>query len=455
MTKGFSYSKWDNIELSDDEDDVHPNIDKDSWFRMKHRSRVEREEREEKDKKKISAEMAKANLRIKEINKILSKASATNDGSDSDSDDDLEDLDGLRSELEAHQNANADNQAKLDNYEKNKKWNVDNMCHVVEERTIVNENVGESKFTEAGFALPKEAETEEAAKKEAVKDNGKKTEAKSSTAKKEDEGVPTEKMSGAKISSTASAKTTSAATTATTTTLATAKKPLPQPDDSTASVSVSMLTYHEFTVKYADVVEQFMALESMDKSKEFLLRNGDTLLQENASNYLLLASLEDEMNGFHDKMKLVARQSQIISNIAELAKSLKLHPGNVIHPFFQRMHNQELHEGFMAGVNEFIKKIEIRAVQKKKEMDEESAREAAEQGADAEGTVDMSEIPREERLGPGGLDPLEVFDTLPESMQAAFESREKEQLEAALKAMKPEELEYHMKRCVDSGLWTA
>ena len=51
MSKGFNYSKWDNIEISDDEDDVHPNIDKESWFRMKHRSRVEREDREEEDKK--------------------------------------------------------------------------------------------------------------------------------------------------------------------------------------------------------------------------------------------------------------------------------------------------------------------------------------------------------------------------------------------------------------------
>ena len=57
MSKPFDYSKWDNIELSDDEDDVHPNIDKDSWFRMKHRSRVEREENEEKDKKKIRGEV--------------------------------------------------------------------------------------------------------------------------------------------------------------------------------------------------------------------------------------------------------------------------------------------------------------------------------------------------------------------------------------------------------------
>mmetsp|Transcript_29105 Transcript_29105/g.70184 ORF Transcript_29105/g.70184 Transcript_29105/m.70184 type:complete len:199 (+) Transcript_29105:176-772(+) len=40
------YAKWDKIELSDDEEDVHPNIDRESWFRMKHRSRVEREEHE-------------------------------------------------------------------------------------------------------------------------------------------------------------------------------------------------------------------------------------------------------------------------------------------------------------------------------------------------------------------------------------------------------------------------
>jgi len=36
------YKKWDNLELSDDEDDVHPNIDKQSWFRWKHQARVDR-----------------------------------------------------------------------------------------------------------------------------------------------------------------------------------------------------------------------------------------------------------------------------------------------------------------------------------------------------------------------------------------------------------------------------
>ena len=58
MSKPFDYSKWDKIELSDDEEDVHPNIDRESWFRMKHRSRVEREDNEEKDKAKIREEVS-------------------------------------------------------------------------------------------------------------------------------------------------------------------------------------------------------------------------------------------------------------------------------------------------------------------------------------------------------------------------------------------------------------
>lgn len=406
--------------------------------------------------------MAKANLRIKEISKILSKAASSNcvgSGDDESDDDDLEDLDGIRAELKALQTANESNQGKLDHYEKNKKWNVDNMCHVVEERTIVNKNLGVSKFSESGFALPSEEGAAAVANGSAnVNEGGVLSKDLSAARIEKDEKKTATKFPSVGTSSSAVEK-------ASTTKEAIASKSIaskspsqliqPQPKEIMNSVSVSMLSYHEFTEKYADVVEEFMGIESLDKSKDFLLQKGDILLQENASNYLLLASLEDEMNGFHEKMKLVARQSQIISNIAELAKSLQRHPGNVIVPFFQRIEDKQLYQGFMEGVNQFVKRIEVRAVQKRKEIDEERAREAREKGADAEDAVDISEIPREQRLGPGGLDPLEVFETLPESMQEAFESREKEKLESALRSMPVEEAEYHMNRCIASGLWNA
>lgn len=38
----INYSKWDNIEISDDEDDTHPNIHTPSLFKWRHEARVKR-----------------------------------------------------------------------------------------------------------------------------------------------------------------------------------------------------------------------------------------------------------------------------------------------------------------------------------------------------------------------------------------------------------------------------
>ena len=54
-----------------------------------------------------------------------------------------------------------------------------------------------------------------------------------------------------------------------------------------------------------------------------LIQHGSILLQEHASSYLLLSCLEDEMNGEREKMKTTARNSQVMTNIAELAKVRK------------------------------------------------------------------------------------------------------------------------------------
>ena len=85
-----------------------------------------------------------------------------------------------------------------------------------------------------------------------------------------------------------------------------------------------------------------------------------------------------------------------------------------------------------------------RAVTKKAEIDRERAQEEG---------VDLESVPREERLGPGGLDPLEVIQELPVAMQEAFESRDTDKLREVLLSMPPEDAERLMKRCVDSGLW--
>jgi cell division cycle protein 37 len=436
MSKGFNYSKWDKIELSDDEDDLHPNIDKESWFRMKHRSRVEREENEAKEIKLLEGETKKANQRIKVLEHDLSKLDALViedvTGGDDEDDDDLDDREGIEAELKELREANQTRANRLDEIEKNKKWNVDNMCEVKEERTIINPSAGTTNYTDTGYAKAKDEDDIVADVAPGVVDIPTKKETASASKKPGAVAAPAPKMKDAP------------------------KKVVAGPTAPTASAvrkapkSDAMETYHEFTEKYAEIVEHFMSLSSLEASKDYLLKYGDVLLQENASNYLLLASLEDEMNGFHTKMKLTCRQSQMITNIAELAKTMQTHPGNVVVPFFGKLEQKQFYDGFMDATEAFSQKISQRAVTKKIEMDKEAAEEAA--LVKKEGT-DLEDIPKEDRLGPGGLDPLEVIETLPIEMQQAFESRDVETLKNVLLAMDPQEAQDCMKRCIDSGLW--
>ena len=70
-----------------------------------------------------------------------------------------------------------------------------------------------------------------------------------------------------------------------------------------------------------------------------------------------------------------------------------------------------------------------------------------------EATRAYEEEERQKRLGPGGLDPVEVMETLPQELQECFESKSVSKLQEVLSNMPKEEAAYHMKRCVDSGLW--
>lgn len=372
------YSKWDNIELSDDESDCHPNIDKDSWFRMKHRSRVEREENEDAEKQKLTAQNKGDEERLAEVRERLAE------------EEEEEDKEALEEEIKDLEASIAKRQKRLDEMEANKKWNVDNMCHVVEERTIVSNKSDTTKTSELPAHLVEAQKAREAAR--------------AAEAGELPVGPRTERK--------------------------------------------EIENYADFVDEYEDLLEKYIDTHSMEECKQLMHMNGDVLLQENASSYLLLSCLEEEMNGNHEKMRHVARQSQILSHITELAASLKRAPRDVVLPFFNRIAEDEHRRGFQEAVDGFITRIQKRAVDKRKEMDEEEKQRRL--AGEGEEEVELS---KEERMGPGGLDPVEVFESLPESMQDAFESKDMQKLQEALQQMPIEEVKYHMKRCEDSGLW--
>ncbi len=56
-------------------------------------------------------------------------------------------------------------------------------------------------------------------------------------------------------------------------------------------------------------------------------------------------------------------------------------------------------------------------------------------------------------MGPGGLDPLEVLETLPPAMKEAFMAHDVPALHQAVASLPQEEVQYHMDRARKSGLW--
>lgn len=204
--------------------------------------------------------------------------------------------------------------------------------------------------------------------------------------------------------------------------------------------SIEETAYTDFKDRFIGKMEKFAVMRPED-SEDFIMENPE-LLQEEAAGHMLMHMLNLEMSGENFKMKTAARQYLMLQNILDLSKQSKMDPRAAVKPFFREILQEEKMAQLRKETEVFAAKISKRAIDKKAEMEAEEAEEE-------EGQV----LSREERLGPGGLDPVEVFESLPEVMQAAFESKEIPALLEAVKSLPEEEAAYHMKRCEDSGLW--
>lgn len=193
----------------------------------------------------------------------------------------------------------------------------------------------------------------------------------------------------------------------------------------------------QFMEKNRSKVKHFGMLKHYEDSKKYLLENPE-LVCEDTANYLVVWCIDLEIEEKHDLMEHVAHQCIVMQFILELSKTLKADPRACVGPFFTKMQTaaNEYKDGFYDELNSFKQRIRNRA----KEKIDAAMREAEEEE-------------RQQRLGPGGLDPVEVFETLPDSLKKCFESQDVQMLQDTLLAMSREDAEYHMDRCVKSGLW--
>ena len=119
---------------------------------------------------------------------------------------------------------------------------------------------------------------------------------------------------------------------------------------------------------------------------------------------------------------------------------------SVVKPFFLRLSSDAgIGAEYERSGDALFEKLWARALEKREERDAEAAARAAE--------ADAVPLSREERLGPGGLDPVEVFESLPEALQKAYEEKDVDALRAYIDSVPEAEARDIMRKMTGSGLW--
>ncbi|CDW54947.1 Probable Hsp90 co-chaperone cdc37 [Trichuris trichiura] len=125
------YSKWNSIEISDDEDAlVSKHFDKESWWRLRHQERLERMVVAKKSRNAVVKELNAAKQNITDIQAQLKCKDICKEV--------REDLGNQLIETEKQYKRWEEKEQELKVMEKKTPWNVDSICHVSMDNTRVN-----------------------------------------------------------------------------------------------------------------------------------------------------------------------------------------------------------------------------------------------------------------------------------------------------------------------------
>lgn len=342
----IDYSVWDHIEVSDDEDDTHPNIDTPSLFRWRHQARVERMEAFQKHGDDLEKSLSDSRRKLQEAQKKVQELSLKN------TEEAKQQLAKAQEEEKRLKKEERSCEKKVDEHRREEKkmpWNVDTLSKEGFSKSVLN-------------VKPEVKEETEEEKEEKHK---------------------------------------------------------------------------TFVEKYEKQIKHFGMLRRWDDSQKYLSDNPHLVCEETA-NYLVIMCIDLEVEEKHALMEQVAHQTIVMQFILELAKSLKVDPRGCFRQFFAKIKtaDQQYQDAFNDELESFKERVrgraKIRIEKAMKEYEEEE---------------------RQKRLGPGGLDPVDVYDSLPSEMQKCFDEKDIQMLQEVISKMDPTEAKIHMKRCIDSGLW--
>lgn len=342
----IDYSVWDHIEVSDDEDDTHPNIDTPSLFRWRHQARVERMEEYQKKGEDLEKSLSECRRKLAEAQKKVQELSISK------TDDAKAELSKAQAEEKKLKKEERECDRKVVEHlrdEKKMPWNVDTLSKDGFSKSIVNV----------------------------------------------------------------------------------------VPDSSDETEEQKEQKHKTFVEKNEKQIKHFGMMRRWDDSQKYLSDNPHLVCEETA-NYLVIMCIDLEVEEKHALMEQVAHQTIVMQFILELAKSLKVDPRGCFRQFFAKIKtaDQQYQDAFNDELESFKERVrgraKIRIEKAMKEYEEEE---------------------KQKRLGPGGLDPVEVYETLPPEMQKCFDEKDIQMLQEVITKLDPTEAKAHMKRCIDSGLW--
>lgn len=342
----IDYSVWDHIEVSDDEDDIHPNIDTPSLFRWRHQARVERMEDSDKKGEDLAKSLGDCQRKLMETQKKIQELTISS------TDDAKAELNKAQAEEKKLKKEERDWEKKSVEHNREEKkmpWNVDTLSKEGFSKSVVN------------VKPDSDEETEEQKEKK----------------------------------------------------------------------------HKTFVEKNEKQIKHFGMMRRWDDSQKYLSDNS-TLVCEETANYLVIMCIDLEVEEKHSLMEQVAHQTIVMQFILELAKSLKVDPRGCFRQFFAKIKtaDQQYQDAFNDELESFKERVrgraKIRIEKAMKEYEEEE---------------------RQKRLGPGGLDPVDVFESLPAEMQKCFDDKNIQMLQDVISKMDPTEAKVHMKNCIESGLW--
>merc|ERR1739848_756828 len=198
--------------------------------------------------------------------------------------------------------------------------------------------------------------------------------------------------------------------------------------------------------KYKDNVKEFGFMSKTTDSQKYLQKYPDLVCDHTAS-FLVVWCIDLCVEEKEALMNQVAHQTISMQFILELAKGLKKHPADCFGAFYKRLEvkdttkeGQQYHSAFLDELSSFKQRVKQRAAQRLVEAEEKVRQE---QEAERGDRIEQS---------PGGIDPAEVFDALPEELQTCFVERDTERLQNLING-NPKKYINHMQLCVLSGLW--